>query len=152
MVAGTSRWPRGAPLNPIGTLGRENNDTFIDTNFKWVFSEVKAVKITFRGVIGGENLKILKIFIFWFFDFLDRFYTFTLGLDLFTARGSGHRSRSTHFIFRFKVATILSDFPLPLQRQRFNGSGKSTWDVLNLCFNGDSAATVVLLFCCSVRT
>ena len=73
---------------------------------------MKAVKITFRGVIGGENLKILKFFIFWFFDFLDRFYTFTLGLDLFTARGSGHRSRSTHFIFRFKVATILSDFPL----------------------------------------
>ena len=73
---------------------------------------MKAVKITFRGVIGGENSKILKIFIFWFFDFLDRFYTFTLGLDLFTARGSGHRSRSTHFIFRFKVATILSDFPL----------------------------------------
>ena len=75
---------------------------------------MKAVKITFRGVIGGENLKILKFFIFWFFDFLDRFYTFTLGLDLFTARGSGHRSRSTHFIFRFKVATILSDFPLLL--------------------------------------
>ena len=62
------------------------------------FSEVKAVKITFRGVIGGENLKILKIFIFWFFNFLDRFYTFTRAPDLFTARGSGHRSRSTHFI------------------------------------------------------
>ena len=73
---------------------------------------MKAVKIAFRGVIGGENLKILKFFIFWFFDFLDRFYTFTCAPDLFTARGSGHRSRSTHFVFRFKVATILSDFPL----------------------------------------
>ena len=49
----------------------------IDTTFKKLFSEVKAVKITFKGVIGGKNLKILKIFIFWFFDFVDRFYTFT---------------------------------------------------------------------------
>ena len=73
---------------------------------------MKAVKIAFRGVIGGENLKILKFFIFWFFDFVDRFYTLTYASDLFAARGSGHRSRSTHFILWPKVAGILSDFPL----------------------------------------
>ena len=73
---------------------------------------MKAVKIAFRGVIGGENLKILKFFIFWFFDFVDRFYTLTYASDLFAARGSGHRSRSTHFIFAPQVAVILSDFPL----------------------------------------
>ena len=77
---------------------------------------MKAVKIAFRGVIGGENLKILKIFIFWVFNFLDRFYTFTRAPDLFTARGSGHRSRSTHFILWPKVAGILSDFPLTANR------------------------------------
>ena len=54
----------------------------IDTTFKKLFSEVKAVKITFKGVIGGKNLKILKIFIFWFFDFVDRLYIITYGPDL----------------------------------------------------------------------
>ena len=88
----------------------------IDTTFKKLFSEVKAVKITFRGVIGGENLKILKIFIFWFFNFLDRFYTFTCAPDLFTARGSGHRSRSTHFILSPEVELVLSIFPLTVYR------------------------------------
>ena len=83
------------------------------------FSEVKAVKIAFRGVIGGENLKILKKIIFWFFNFLDRFYTFTRAPDLFTARGSGHRSRSTHFILWPKVAAILSDFPLTANRLKW---------------------------------
>ena len=73
---------------------------------------MKAVKITFRGVIGGENSKILKFFIFWFFDFLDRFYTFIYASDLFTARGSGHRSRSTHFILPPKVVLVLFDKPL----------------------------------------
>ena len=80
---------------------------------------MKAVKIAFRGVIGGENLKILKNFIFWFFNFLDRFYTFTRAPYLFTARGSGHRSRSTHFILWPKVAAILSDFPLTANRLKW---------------------------------
>ena len=74
--------------------------------FKKVFSEVKAVKITFKGVIGGKNLKILKIFIFWFFDFVDRFYTFTWASDLFAARRPARRVRSTHFIWSPKVAVI----------------------------------------------
>ena len=78
----------------------------IDTTFKKVFSEVKAVKITFKGVIGGKNLKILKIFIFWFFNLFDRLYTFTLGPDLYTARRSGYGSCSSHFILAPKVATI----------------------------------------------
>ena len=75
---------------------------------------MKVVKITFRGVIGGENLKILKIFIFWYFDFVDRLYIITYGSDLFTARGSARRSRSTYFILAPKVEPILSDFPLTL--------------------------------------
>ena len=57
-------------------------------------------------------MKILKFFIFWFFDFVDRFYTLTYASDLFAARGSGHRSRSTHFILSPQVAVILNDFPL----------------------------------------
>ena len=79
---------------------------FIDTTFKKLFSEVKAVKITFKGVIGGKNLKILKIFIFWFFDFVDRFYTFTYASDLFAARRTGHRSRSTYFILNPKIELV----------------------------------------------
>ena len=79
---------------------------FIDTTFKKLFSEVKAVKITYKGVIGGKNLKILKIFIFWFFDFVDRFYTFTYASDLFAARRTSHRSRSTHFILNPKVELV----------------------------------------------
>ena len=78
----------------------------IDTTFKKLFSEVKAVKITFKGVIGGKNLKILKIFIFWFFDFVDRFYTFTWASDLFAARRPARRSRSTHFILNPKVELV----------------------------------------------
>ncbi len=88
----------GAPWGPIGTPGSKKYIICSIRLSNDFFSEVKAPKITFRGVIGGENLKILKIFIFWFFNFLDRFYTFTCAPDLFTARGSGHRSRSTHFI------------------------------------------------------
>ena len=85
------------------------------------FSEGKAVKMPFRGVIGGENLKNLKFFIFWFFDFVDRFYTLTYASDLFTARGSGHRSRSTHFILPPKVVLVLSIFPLvPIPRHARN--------------------------------
>ena len=60
-----------------------------------LFSEVKAVKMAFRGVIGGENFKILKIFIFWYFDFIDRFYIITYGSDLFIARRPARRVRST---------------------------------------------------------
>ena len=90
----------------------------INMLFKKVFSEVKAVKITFKGVIGGKNLKILKIFIFWFFDFVHRLYTFTYASDLFTARRTGHRSRSTHFILPLKVGLVLSDFPLTVYRMK----------------------------------
>ena len=78
----------------------------IDTTFKKMFSEVKAVKITFRGVIGGEKLKILKIFIFWFFDFVDRFYIITYASDLSAARRPAHGSRSTHFIIAPKLDPI----------------------------------------------
>ena len=51
-------------------------------------------------------MKILKIFIFWFFNLFDRLYTFTLGPDLYTARRSGYGSCSSHFILAPKVATI----------------------------------------------
>ena len=72
---------------------------------------MKAVKIAFRGVIGGENLKILKFFIFWVFDLFERFYINTYDPDLYIARRSGHRSRSTHFILPLKVEPVLIDFP-----------------------------------------
>ena len=81
---------------------------------------MKAVKITFKGVIGGKNLKILKIFIFWFFDFVDRFYTFTYASDLFAARRTGHRSRSTYFILPPKVVAILFIFPLTVYRIKWS--------------------------------
>ena len=70
------------------------------------FSEGKAVKMPFRGVIGGENLKILKNFIFCYFDFVDRFYIITYGPDLYTARGPARGSRSTYFILAPKVVAI----------------------------------------------
>ena len=42
MVAATSRWPRGAPLGPIGTPGSKNIYDFIDTNFKWFFQRSES--------------------------------------------------------------------------------------------------------------
>ena len=57
-------------------------------------------------------MKILKIFIFWFFDLFERFYINTYDPDLHIARRSGHRSRSTHFILPLKVEPVLIDFPL----------------------------------------
>ena len=80
------------------------------------FSEGKAVKMPFRGVVGGENLKILKIFIFCYFDFVDRLYINTYGPDLFIARRPGRRVRSTHFILSPKVDVILLRFPLTVYR------------------------------------
>ena len=54
----------------------------------------------------GSKWKILKIFIFWFFNFPDRFYTNTTAPDRSFARGSGHGSCSTHFKTTPKVAAI----------------------------------------------
>ncbi len=34
MLAATSKWPRGAPLGPIGTPGSKKIQKFIDTIFK----------------------------------------------------------------------------------------------------------------------
>jgi len=62
--------------------------------------------------LWGENLKILKNFIFWYFDFVDRFYIITYASDLSAARRPAHGSRSTYFILAPKVEPILSDFPL----------------------------------------
>ena len=42
----------------------------------------------------------------------ERFYINTYDPDLYIARRSGHRSRSTHFILPLKVEPVLSDFPL----------------------------------------
>ena len=53
------------------------------------------MEIAFRGVVGGEILKILKIFIFCYFDFVDRLYINTDGPDLFIARSPARRVRST---------------------------------------------------------
>ena len=54
----------------------------------------------------GSKWKILKNFIFWFFNFPDRFYTNTTAPDRSFARGSGHGSCSTHFKTTPKVAAI----------------------------------------------
>ena len=62
--------------------------------------------IAFKGALGGQILKILKNFIFWYFDFVDRLYIITYGPDLFIARGSARRSRFTYFILAPKVAAI----------------------------------------------
>ena len=100
-----SRRPLKLLFCAVGTPGIENM-RFRTSYFRLIFvifaKEEKINDFALPGVpIGtpwGENLKILKIFIFWFFNFLDRFYTLTYASDLFAARGSGHRSRSTHFI------------------------------------------------------
>ena len=70
------------------------------------------------GRQGVENLKILKFFIFWFFDLFERFYINTYDPDLHIARRSGHRSRSTHFILPLKVEPVLIDFPLTVYRMK----------------------------------
>ena len=67
----------------------------------------------------GENLKILKNFIFCFFDFADRFYIITHGPDRHLARGPARRSRSTNFILAPQVAPILSDNPLTVYRLKW---------------------------------
>ena len=69
----------------------------------------------FPVCLWGENLKILKNFIFWYFDFVDRFYIITYGPDLFIARGPARHSRSTYFILAPKVETILNKNPLVLR-------------------------------------
>ena len=62
--------------------------------------------VAFKEAIGGEILKILKFFIFWYFDFVDRLYIITYGPALFIARGSGRRSRFTYFILAPKVDLV----------------------------------------------
>ena len=54
----------------------------------------------------GENLKILKNFIFCFFDFGDRLYINTTAPDRLIARGPARRSRSSYFILNPQVETI----------------------------------------------
>ena len=63
-------------------------------------------------------MKILKFFIFWVFDLFERFYINTYDPDLYIARRSGHRSRSTHFILPLKVEPVLIDFPLTVYRMK----------------------------------
>ena len=67
----------------------------------------------------GQKWKILKIFIFHFSDFIDRFYIITYGPDLIIARGPARRSRSTNFILAPQVAPILSDNPLTVYRLKW---------------------------------
>jgi len=70
--------------------------------------------------LWGENLKILKNFIFCFFNFVDRFYIITYGPDMFIARGPGPGSRSTYFILAPKVETILNKNPLTVYRLKWS--------------------------------
>ena len=51
-------------------------------------------------------MKILKNFIFWYFDFVERLYIITYGPDMFIARGPARGSRSTYFILAPKVDPI----------------------------------------------
>ena len=107
----------------LGPIGRPDGKKWIIVSIrlsKKCLAKWKQSKITFKGVIGGKNLKILKIFIFWFFDFVDRFYTFTYASDLFAARRTGHRSRSTYFILPPKVVAILFIFPLTVYRIKWS--------------------------------
>ena len=58
--------------------------------------------------------------IFWFFNFVDRFYIITYGPDMFIARGPGPGSRSTYFILAPKVETILHKNPLTVYRLKWS--------------------------------
>ena len=66
----------------------------------------KSAILLFPECQWGENLKILKNFNFWYFDFVDRFYIITYGPDMFIARGPARGSRSTYFILAPKVEPI----------------------------------------------
>ena len=78
-------------------------------------------------------MKILKFFIFWFFDLFERFYINTNDPDLCIARRSGHRSRSTHFILPLKVGLVLSDFPLGRNPQA--ASCECSADLVRTCWS-----------------
>ena len=77
--------------------------------------------VAFKEALGGEILKILKNFIFWYFDFVDRLYIITYGPDLFIARGPARHSRSTYFILAPKVGVVLSKNPLDQMLKNFRG-------------------------------
>ena len=97
---------------PLGTLGN-------------------AVPVLGNAVPTLGNLKNLKFFIFWFFDLFERFYINTYDPDLYIARRSGHRSRSTHFILPLKVEPVLIDFPLGHPPSEFTQIGKFNHDRMN---------------------
>ena len=108
-----SRRPLKLLFCAVGTPGIENM-RFRTSYFRLIFvifaKEEKINDFALPGVpIGtpwGENLKILKIFIFWYFDFVERLYIITYGPDMFIARGPARGSRSLYFILAPKVDPI----------------------------------------------
>jgi len=83
----------------------------------------------------GEKMKILKIFIFWYFDFVERLYIITYGPDMFIARGpargvyfftcymdpqsGGHLKQKSVNGLQIKMATTVSTFHIAIENKNW---------------------------------